>query len=30
MKALQDKGVTKEGVITHLYKRIKNLTDEQK
>ena len=29
MKALQDKGVTKEGVITCLHKHIKNLTDEQ-
>ena len=30
MKALQDRGVAKEGVITHLHKRIKNMTDEQK
>ena len=30
MKALQDKGVTKEKVITHLHKRIKNMTDGQK
>ena len=29
MKALQDKGIAKERVITHLYKRIKNLTDGQ-
>ena len=29
MKALQDRGVTKEGVITCLHKRIKNLNDEQ-
>ena len=29
MKALQDKGVAKEGVITRLHKRIKNLTDGQ-
>ena len=27
MKALQDRGVAKEGVITRLHKRIKNLTD---
>ena len=27
MKALQDRGVTKEGVITCLHKRIKSLTD---
>ena len=30
MKALQDRGVAKEGVITHLHKRIKNMTNEQK
>ena len=30
MKALQDRGVIKEGVITHLDKRIKNMTDGQK
>ena len=29
MKALQDKGVAKEGVITRLHKHIKNLTDGQ-
>ena len=29
MKALQDRGVAKEGVITHLHKCIKNLTDAQ-
>ena len=29
MKALQDRGVAKEGVITRLHKRIKNLTDGQ-
>ena len=29
MKALQDRDVTKEGVITCLHKRIKNLNDEQ-
>ena len=29
MKALQDRGVAKEGVITCLHKRIKNLTDGQ-
>ena len=28
MKALQDKGVTKEGVITYLHKCIRTLTDE--
>ena len=27
MKSLQDRGVSKEGVITHLHKRIKNLTN---
>ena len=30
MKALQDRGVTREGVITCLYKRIKNMADGQK
>ena len=30
MKALQDKGVAKEGVITRLHKCIKNMTDRQK
>ena len=30
MKALQDRGFAKEGVITCLHKRIKNMTDEQK
>ena len=30
MKALQDRGVAKEGVITRLHKRIKNMTNEQK
>ena len=30
MKALQDKGVAKEGVITRLHKRIKNMIDRQK
>ena len=30
MKALQDRGFAKEGVITYLHKRIKNMTDEQK
>ena len=30
MKALQDRDVTKEEVITYLHKRIKNMTDEQK
>ena len=30
MKALQDRGVAKEGVITRLHKRIKNMTDGQK
>ena len=29
MKDLQDKGVTKEGVITRLHKCIKNLTNGQ-
>ena len=29
MKALQDRGITKEGVITHLHKCIKNLIEEQ-
>ena len=29
MKALQDRGVAKEGVITYLHKCIKNLTDGQ-
>ena len=29
MKALQDRGVAKEGVIAHLHKRIKILTDKQ-
>ena len=29
MKALQDRGVAKEGVITRLHKRIKFLTDEE-
>ena len=29
MKALQVKGVANERVITHLQKRVKNLTDEQ-
>ena len=29
MKVLQDRGVAKEGVITCLYKRIKNLIDKQ-
>ena len=29
MKALQDRGVAKEGMITRLHKRIKNLIDEQ-
>lgn len=29
MKALQDRGVAKEGVITRLHKCIKNLTEEQ-
>ena len=29
MKALQDKGIAKERVITRLHKRIKNLTDGQ-
>ena len=29
IKALQDRGITKEGVITCLHKRIKNLTDGQ-
>ena len=29
MKALQDRGAAKEGVITRLHKRIKNLTDRQ-
>ena len=29
MKVLQDRGVAKEGVITRLHKRIKNLTDGQ-
>ena len=30
MKALQDRCVTKEGVIAHFYKRIELLTDEEK
>lgn len=30
MKALQDRGVAKEGVIARLHKRIENLTDAQK
>ena len=30
MKVLQDRGIAKEGVITRLHKRIKNMTDEQK
>jgi len=30
MKVLQDRGVAKEGVITRLHKRIKNMTDGQK
>ncbi|XP_050241960.1 uncharacterized protein LOC126690888 [Quercus robur] len=30
MKALQDRGIAKEGVIAHLHKCIKNLTDAQK
>ena len=30
MKVLQDRGVAKEGVITHLHKCIKNMTDSQK
>ena len=30
MKALQDRGVAKEGVITRPHKRIKNMTDGQK
>ena len=29
MKALQDRGVAKEGVITRLHKCVKILTDEQ-
>ena len=29
MKALQDRGVAKEGVIARLHKRIKILTNEQ-
>ena len=29
MKALQDKGVAKEGVITYLHKRIELLTDKE-
>ena len=29
MKVLQDRGITKEGVITSLHKCIKNLTDRQ-
>ena len=29
MKALQDRGVAKEVVITYLHKRVKILTDEQ-
>ena len=29
MKALQDRGIAKEVVITHLHKRVKILTDEQ-
>ena len=29
MKALQDRGVAKEGVITRLHKCIKNLAEEQ-
>ena len=27
MKALQDRDIAKEGVITRLHKRIKNMTD---
>lgn len=30
MKALQDRGIVKEGVIARLHKRIKNLIDGQK
>ena len=30
MKALQDRGVAKEGVIAHLHKHIELLTDEEK
>ena len=30
MKALQDRGIAKEGVITRLHKRIKNITNGQK
>ena len=30
MKALQDKGVAKEGVIARLHKHIELLTDEEK
>ena len=30
MKALQDRGVAKEGVIARLHKRIKLVTDEEK
>ena len=30
MKVLRDRGVAKERVITHLHKRIKNMTDGQK
>jgi len=30
MKVLQDRGIAKEGVITRLHKRIKNMTDGQK
>ena len=29
MKASQDRGVAKEGVIAHLHKRIKIPTDEE-
>ena len=30
MKAFQDRGVTKEGMIARLHKRIELLTDEEK
>ena len=30
IKALQDRGIAKEGVITRLHKCIKNMIDEQK
>ena len=30
MKALQDRGIAKEGVIAHLHKHIELLTDEEK